>query len=169
VIFLLLLYSCFSGIHGNVAQSCALNFKSVQEENYQGSYAYEPGKELYPGYLYEGLPENFAVKKSPDLSLTGEDIELVGIKRNSFSPPHISTYIVTIHLKKESAERMRTFTETHLNKKVAMEIDGKIVKIATIMGIISHKLSVAFTRTSLSEIEDEFKKVTGKIRIINVD
>ena len=60
---------------------------------------------------------------------------------------------------------MRIFSAKHLDKRVAMEIDGKIFKIATIIDIMSDEVLVTIARSSLSEIEKEFKKVTDNIRI----
>jgi len=165
VIFLLLCNSCLTDIHSNSSQRRSLDFKTVQEAGGGRNYEYEPGKELYPRYSYEGLPEDFVIKKTPALSLTYEDIELVEIKKDPFSPSYMSTYIVTIYLSEESVKRMRTFSGKHLKKRVAMEIEGKIIKIATIVDIIGDKLSVTFTDASLSEIENVFRKVTEKIKI----
>jgi preprotein translocase subunit SecD len=131
----------------------------------EGDYGYEPGRKLYPRYSYEGLPEDFVVKKSPDVSFKDRDIEYVEIKKDPFSPAHMSSYIVTIYLQGKSAERMRAFSEKHLKKRVAIEIDGKIINIPTINDIVENKFSIIFVKTSISDLENEIKKVTDKIRI----
>lgn len=152
-------------IHNESSQRRELNFKTVQEAAGDKNYEYEPGKGLYPRYSNEGLPEDFVIKKIPDLSLTYRDIKKVEIQRAPAYPSSLSAYTVRIHLWKESAERMRIFSAKHLDKRVAMEIDGKIFKIATIIDIMSDEVLVTIARSSLSEIEKEFKKVTDNIRI----
>jgi preprotein translocase subunit SecD len=77
----------------------------------------------------------------------------------------MSSYIVTIYLQGKSAERMRAFSEKHLKKRVAIEIDGKIINIPTINDIVENKFSIIFVKTSISDLENEIKKVTDKIRI----
>jgi len=124
-----------------------------------------PGKGLYPSYSHGGLPEDFAIKKSPDLTLTYRDIKEVEIERAPAYPSDLSAYTVRIHLWKESAERMRIFSAKHIDKRVAIEIDGKIFAIPTILDIMSDDVLITIVRRSLSEIESEFKKVTDKIRV----
>ena len=157
--------SCFSSIQNNSSQRSVLNFKAVLEGGTLKNLGYEPGKELYPSYSYEGLPDDFLIKKSPDLSLTDRDIKLIEIERNQFSPSYMAVYTVTIHLQQESAERMRTFSAKYLNKRVGLEIDGKIFKITTLIDVMSSQVVVHIARTSFSEIESQFRKITDKIRI----
>jgi hypothetical protein len=83
--------------------------------------------------------------------------------KKGFSP-HIEVYTLTINLNKEAAERMRVFSEKYLKKRVAVEIDGKIIEIVTIIGVAGDQFILTIGRTSLSEIEREFRKVTDKIR-----
>jgi len=136
VVFLLVCSSCLPGIHNESSQRRELNFKTVQEVPSDKNYEYEPGKRLYPKYSYEGLPEDFVIKKSSDLSLTYKDIKEVEIERAPAYPFSLSAYTVRIHLWKESAERMRIFSVKHIDKRVAIEIDGKIFAIPTILDIM---------------------------------
>jgi hypothetical protein len=91
----------------------------------------------------------------------------VEIERAPAYPSSLSAYTVRIHLWKESPERMRIFSAKHIDKRVAIEIDGKIFAIPTILDVMSDEVLITVARRSLSEIESEFRKVTDKIRIKN--
>ncbi len=143
----------------------AINFKAVHESANQGNGDYELGKELYPKYSYEGLPEDFTIKRSPDLSLSYADIELVEVRKNPYSPSYLSVYDVTIHLNNEAGERMHAFSVKHLKRRVAIEVDGKIICIGTLAYVVDNELVVMIIKTSSAEIENTFGKVTDKISI----
>jgi len=162
MVLLLVCNSYFIEARSTPSQHLPLNFKNVLETREGRDHEYEPGKDIYPRYSYAGLPEDFAIRKSPDFSLTYEDIQSVEIKKG-FSP-HIEVYTLTINLNKEAAERMRVFSEKYLKKRVAVEIDGKIIEIVTIIGVAGDQFILTIGRTSPSEIEREFRKVTDKIR-----
>lgn len=165
VVVLLLFSSCMADIHNELSRRRELNFKTVQEVPSEKNNRYEPGKRLYPRYSHEGLPEDYVIKKSPDLSFSYKDIKEVEIERAPAYPSTLSAYTVRVHLWKEPAERMRIFSTKHIDKRVAIEIDGKILAIPTILDIMSDEVLITVARRSLPEIESEFKKVTEKIII----
>lgn len=162
IVLVLLFHSYLNEARSTAPEHLPLNFKNVMVTREGIDHEYEPGKDIYPRYSYTGLPEDFAIKKSPDLSLRYEDIASVEIKKGFSS--HVAVYTLTINLHKEAAERTRAFSEKYLKRKVAVEIGGKIIEIVTIIDIVSDQLVLTIGRTTLSELEREFRKVTDKIK-----
>jgi hypothetical protein len=167
ILFLVVLMTCSSclrSIKENEQKHCTLNFKNVIESGLGNVDEYDLGKDLFPEYLINGLPESFLIKKSPDLIIGDDDIMLIRIQVDPYSNPK-PAWNVIVHLRKEASERMGNFSKEHLKKRVVLEIDGQVVSIGLIDMVLSETFSIGFTRVSLSDLENTFKKVTNNIRI----
>ena len=67
-----------------------LNIKKViANPNMINNSDYEYGKMLYPQYDYEGLPNNFMIKKTPDISFEPKDIKLIEVIKEPWIPDNM--------------------------------------------------------------------------------
>jgi preprotein translocase subunit SecD len=140
-----------------------LNFKEVLDAVGEREGEYEPGKHRYPDYEVKGIPETFVIKKTPDLVIADSDIESIEVKTDRYSSPK-PAWSVRVRLFEGASERMRVFSESNLKKRVAIEVDGVIVQIPTVQGVLTNEIGLTFVSVPLSEIETTLKKVTHKIR-----
>jgi hypothetical protein len=127
---------------------------------------YEQGKYLYHDYSLMGLPENFLIKKTPDISFNPSEIEWVEITKMPFVQPGILAYDIKIVFDESAKEKIRKYTSRNVNKRIALEIDEKILAIATIVEPVATEMVISVSDKTVDELEKEFSKVSEKISII---
>ena len=151
-------------IQANGQTYYCLNIKKVidSEDEIVIDSEYESGKRLYLRYSSAGLSENFVVKKTPDMSLCPEDIKLVEIERQPFAQTHLTTYIVSIRLHGAVGSKISNYTERNLGKRIAIEIDGRILAIPKILDVVHEEMRL-MSGWNLEEIQREFGKVSNSI------
>ena len=145
----------------------ALVFKEVitdQDVPFNPS-RYVFGRHLYPQYSYHGLPENFLIKKSPDISIAPTDIESVSIVRNPFSQSHVLHYMSTITFKPRVANQLFEYTKRNLEKRIAIEIDGRILAIPTILQPIENILLLDTAGMPIEVLQSTFQKISANVTV----
>ncbi len=156
---------CFSNVGRIEEATHYLNLKQVIDTNDSINSNYEYGKKLYPQYSYEGLSDSFLIKKYPDISIGPNEIESVRIKRMPFAPPSMSAYIVVIHFDPSAAKKIRAYTKKNLNKRIALEIDGRIFAIVKVLDVEEYELNITLSKRNLKEIEKELLKKSKNVVI----
>jgi hypothetical protein len=126
-------------------------------------YAY--GKKLYPQYSYEGLPEYFMIKKTPDISFEPKDIKLVEIIKEPWIPDGKLQFTVNIFFNSSGRDKIISYSKQNINNKVAIEIDSKILVIATILEKVENEIAFIINNKTAQTIADEFKKVSKNVQI----
>jgi len=162
LIQLTLVFGC-SNIEATEQHFHYLNIKQVIETDDNINSNYEYGRNLYPQYSYHGLPDNFLIKKDPDISISPKDIELVEIKRMPFSPPNMQVYTIAIHFHPIAANKIKAYTEQNLSNRIALEIDGKIFVIVKVLDITKDEVNITLGKISLDEIEKEVRKICDNV------
>lgn len=142
-----------------------LNLKQVIDTDNNINSDYEYGKELYPQYSYQGLSDSFLIKKSPDISISPNEIELIKIRRMPFVPASISAYIVSIHFNPSAVKKIKAYTKRNVDKRIALEIDDKIFVIAKILDVLQDEAKITLRQRSLEEIERELRKISNNVVI----
>lgn len=127
---------------------------------------YVKGKELYPEYAYIGLPENFLIKKEPDIIIYPKEIRLVEIKKMIFVSATMEVYTITFHFDDSIKAKIQEYTEEHLDELIALEINSEIFCIAKIIDIIEGELTVSIGNKSFDEVNFYVKKIARNIRMI---
>jgi len=154
--------------HASQGQMGCLNVRQIiVDPNLSTNPNYEPGRELYPKYSYHGLPDDFLVKKTPDISINASEIKLIKIKRMPFSSLSDQVYTVTFYLDSRAAKKMQEYTVTNVGKKVALETADKIFVVATILNVISDELSITVLGKDVGEIEVQLRKLSQNIVVDN--
>ena len=128
-----------------------------------GRYVF--GRHLYPQYSYHGFPENFLIKKSPDMSIAPTDIESVSIVRNPFSQSHVLHYMSTITFKPRVANQLFEYTKRNLEKRIAIEIDGRILAIPTILQPIENILLLDTAGMPIEVLQSTFQKISANVTV----
>jgi preprotein translocase subunit SecD len=126
---------------------------------------YESGKMLYPQYSYEGLPEYFMIKKTPNVSFEPNDIKLVEIIKEPWISDDMLQFTVNIFFNSSGRDKIYAYSKQNINKKVAIEIDSKILVIATILEKIENEMTVIINKKTAPTISAELRKVSNKIII----
>lgn len=126
---------------------------------------YEYGKMLYPQYSYEGLSEYFMIKKTPDISFEPKDIKLIKIIREPWIPDNKLEFTVNINFYSSGQKKINPYSRQNINKKVALEIDGKIFVIATILENIESEMKISVSNKTAQTIAAELRKVSNNITI----
>jgi hypothetical protein len=137
----------------------------VTDETVVNKSEFEYGKRLYPEYSYHGLPDNFLIRKNPDISFRGSDIKLIEIKKLPFLPADMLEFIVTITFNDSAAARLYSYTQRNTNIKVALEVDKLIFIIASILDPIHEEMNITVGNRTIEEIKDEFSKICKNIKI----
>jgi len=164
--FTILVFS--SPTHANQGRTNCLNVRQISvNPDLNSDPNYEPGRELYPKYSYHGLPDNFLVKRIPDISINSIDISLIKIKKMQFSSSSGEVYTVTIYLDSTAARKMQEYTMENLGKKVALETAGKIFVVVTIVNVISDELNITLLGKDIDEVEMQLRKLSQNIVVDN--
>ena len=145
----------------------ALVFKEVITDQ---DVPFEParyvfGRHSYPQYSYHGLPEHFLIKKSPDISIAPTDIESVRIVRNQFSASYMLHYMSTITFKPSVANHLFEYTKRNLKKRIAIEIDGRILAIPTILQPIENVLLLDTAGMPIDVLQSTFQKISTNVTV----
>jgi hypothetical protein len=124
---------------------------------------YEYGKLIYPRYKAIGLPDNFMIKKSPDLSFGSQELKVIRIARQSFS--NVESYVVSIVFEASIGDKLTKYTKNKIGDEIAVAVDEYILVIARILDVFDKELTFTVTNRKLNEIEDKLSPVSRKIII----
>ena len=143
-----------------------LNIKKViTDNNVRDNSEYEYGKLIYPQYERYGLPENFMIKKTPDVVFRPDEIKSIKIKNQPFIR---LSYVVTINLEPSGQKKIDAYAKKNINSLVALEIDNNIIVMPKITGEIdTMQTTLQFTigNKTIQEIEMELRKISKDIVI----
>jgi phosphohistidine swiveling domain-containing protein len=142
-----------------------LNFKQVllnPSSPRIGEYDY--GVVLYPNYRRQGLPDDFLIKKQPDISFKSSDIKSVKIAK-TVADPNAKFYNITIVLTESAGQDLYRYTKLNENNRVAIEIDNEIISIPTIISPISDTMTIGGSDKSVDEIKAIFSKISKNISV----
>ena len=163
----LLVYSAlfFSIVGAKAEPLYNLNIKQVllTDDNINSNYEY--GKNLYPEYSYCGLPDNFLIKKTPDLTIAPEHIKLVEISK-MHSLTRMPAFTVVIHFDSPTASQINAYTKQHMNEEIALEIDNKIFVIAKNLGSSGKEVQIALVKENIEALEEDLKKICSNVVIV---
>jgi preprotein translocase subunit SecD len=166
ILFIIVFILGFSSGPKKPENSYNLNIKQIiTSSNIETQSNYENGKALFPQYQYHGLPEDFLIKKSPDLSFSYGDIKSIEIDRMPFYFPDKLAYNVSISFHPLAGERLFAYTKQNVNEKVALEIDNKIFVIATILEPLRTKMVITVGNKTVKQIRSELSKICNNIII----
>jgi len=129
IMFFLYFALFFSAVELRSEPLYYLNIKQVLLTDDKINSNFEYGKNLYPEYSYCGLPDNFLIKKTPDLSIAPKHIKSVEIRKMSHSRTRMPAFLVDIHFDSSAATEINAYTKQHMNEEIALEIDNKIFVI----------------------------------------
>lgn len=166
-IILLFYYNIFPSFAGGKNKDLSYLILKRVETNLSSfsETAYVKGKELYPEYSYHGLPENFLIKKTPDVTIDPKGIRMVEIRKMRFAPVNMPAYTIIFHFNTSTAIKIRNYTKENLNTHVALEVDGKIFVIAKILDVVENKLNISVAKKDINEIKCTVRKISRKIII----
>lgn len=143
----------------------SLNFKQVLlNPSSQRIGEYDYGVVSYPNHRREGLPDDFLIKKHPDISFKASDIKSIRIGK-AVTASNETFYNITIVLNKSAGENLYKFTKLNENKRVALEIDNEIISIPTIISPISDTMTIGGSDKSVNEIKAIFSKISKNISV----
>ena len=143
-----------------------LNIKKIiVNPNKINNSDYEYGKMLYPQYDYEGLPNNFMIKKTPDISFVPKDIKLIEVIKEPWIPDNMLEFTVNIFFNPSGQRKINPYSNQNINKKVALEIDSKILVIGTILEKIENEMQVIINKKTAQTIAAELRKVSNNVII----
>jgi hypothetical protein len=143
-----------------------LNIKQIiVNPNKINNSDYEYGKMLYPQYDYEGLPANFMIKKTPDISIEPKDIKLIEVIKEPWIPENMLEFIVNIIFNPSGQKKIYPYSNQNINNKVALEIDSKVFVIGTILEKLENEMKVIIKKKTAQTIADELRKVSNNVII----
>lgn len=164
---ILVIFICVFGFLSSekgITNSYNLHLKQVSiNPSLTTQSGYESGKKLFPEYQYHGLPEDFLIKKRPDISFSSDDIKSIEIDKMPFYPVNKLEYEVTINFHPSSAERLFAYTKQKTNQKIALEIDNRIFVIATILDPLRTKMVITVGNKTVNQIRNELSKICNNI------
>ena len=135
------------------------------DSNIKNLRDYDYGKYRYADYKVKGLSESFLIKKKADVILSSEDIASVEISKMYQNKKNLNAYWVKMSFTASGAQKMKNYTSSKVNKKIAFEIRDTIFIIATLLSPINNKVSMPVTNKSIAEIKSILSKVTKNISV----
>jgi len=159
----LLTLACFS-INADERKINLSIKKVVIDPQYQDNDKYESGKSRYPSFARSGLPENFLIKKVPDIVIYREDIEYITIDNADFVTSSKPVYEIFIRLKPSMSKVMSNYTKSNLGNHISIEIFGEVIAIAKIIGVISDEM-VLSTSQDINKIEKSLRQISDNVEL----
>ena len=136
----------------------------IEDTNLKANDNYEYGRELYPRYKESGLPDDFLIKKAPDLCIEPVHIKEIRISKQPPFPGAHQSYEIKITFDKLAASKMIVFTKSNLKKRIAMEVDGEIISIAPILDPIEDVLIIfVASEKSIQEMKAIYFRISKNI------
>ena len=136
----------------------------INHDNVKNLSDYEYGKYRYPNYEVEGLSESFLVKKMADVILDTSDIKSVEIR--SMYDNNINAYWVKILFTLTGAKKIKAYTRTKIDERIALEISDSLLVVATVLSPIENALSMPILGENVTELMEIFGKVTKEIAVV---
>lgn len=160
---LLIIMGCSMHSRDTLSTSSLLIKKVVTDPHAVLDGEYEAGNVRYPAYAYQGLPDTFLIKKSPDLIIAHNDIRKIQIQKAPSSTAE-PTYIVLVSLDPNKLSEVKAFAVRNLNQRVTIEIENNILSIVKILDVPSDDILFS-TNMDLAHLHSALKRVFPKVSL----
>jgi len=144
-----------------------LSFFTVKKTCGDCKIEFEPGRSVFPGYKMHWLPDDFLVKKSPEVKFSSADVSNITIEQISMSGTH-DNYMISIKLVDSASEVFDSYVGNNVGAQVLIKINNRVLNVVTIQTALGEEEFTFVVRGfEYKDLLDILKSLTVKITPVN--
>ncbi len=99
---------------------------------------FEPGKSVFPGYKMHWLPDDFLVKKSPEVKFSSADISHITIEQIFISGTP-GNFLISIKLVDSASKVFDSYVGNNVGVQALIKINNRVLNVVTIQAALGEE------------------------------